>query len=1041
MRLPEFAVNRPITTLMIFFGILILGTVALYQLPIDVMPKIDIPTMGVITQYRGASAEDIETKVTKIIEDNVGTVPNLKHITSVSEEAMSAVTVMFEWGTNLDEAANELRQRLDLAKMRLPEDADDPILVKFDFSMMPVLFFGITATESYEDLYDIVDREFCDPIERLPGVAMTVIMGGLQREIQVNVDQQRLEAYGIPIERVTAVLAAENLTQPAGNLKIGQTHSILRVPGEYSSLEDIKDVIVAQVGGSPVYMRDVARVEDSFKDTENKVRIDRTSGLMVMVQKQSGANTVTVADRVREALPEIEARLPDDAKVVLAMDSSDFVRRSINNLSSTVWWALLFVMAVVFFFMRDWRGSLIVAFTIPFSIIIAFIFMFAGDYTINMMTLSALAIAIGMVVDNSIVIFENTYRHRADEGDSKREAAIFGSSEVGRAVTASTLTTVAIFFPIIFVGGLTGIMFRELALGVIVVLSASLFASLTLTPMLASRFMRVASEQAEGSRLWRGFHDRGERWFKALDGMYRDLLGWALSHRKIVVGVAALLFGLTLLLLRVVGTEFMPTMDRGQFMGTVELPVGTRLTVTDSVMMQIENIIEQKIPERELMFARCGKSETGMGAMMGRRSDVNIAMVGGRLVPKGDRSRSDADVAEALRREISRIPGIETIDFTVQDPFQSLTSGGAKPVSVEIYGYDFKQTDALAALIKTTMDGIPGLTDVTISRIPGAPELWIEIDREKASLLGLSVYSIANTISTDFSGKTATQYREGGNEYDILVQLAAEDRGDIADIEAVAVTAASGAQIPLRNVAEVVDRQGPVSIERKDQDRIVYVQAGLYGRSLGEVVTDMRKAFASIEIPPGIDVKIAGSAQDQAESFRVLLIALILGIVLVYMVMASQFESLIDPFIVMFSVPFAIVGATLALVITGRTLNIISYVGMIMLVGIVVNNAIVLVDYINIMRARGLGVREAILITGPRRLRPVLMTTFTTIFALFPLALRTGEGSEVWSPLAISVIGGLLVSTLVTMILVPTLYSVFEERLRGKRLFGRVGEK
>lgn len=1028
MKLPEFGVRRPVFTTMIFLGLVVLGVASLVQLPIDLLPKIELPTMTVVTIYPGASPEDIETKVTKVIEEQVSTTPSIKEVTSISEENISAVTIRFEWGTDMDEAAADVRQRLDIAERMLPEDVEKPMLIKMDPSMMPIIAFGVTAKESYPKLRHLIEKKFCDPLKRVPGVAMTLVIGGPEREIQIDVDRGRLEAYHLSISQITGILAAENLTLPAGNIKLGKLDYTIRVPGEFGGVEEIRDIVVGNFGGVPVYLKDVADVKDSFKRIDRKVRVNGEPGLIVMVQKQSGANTVEVARRVREALPELQRRLPPDVKIATIFDSSEFIVRSINNLLSTIGWALLFVMLVVFFFLREIRGSIIIATTIPVALICAFIFLFAGGYTINVMSLAAIAIALGMVVDNAIVIYENIYRHRT-EGESPREASIFGASEVGTAVMASTLTTVAIFFPIIFVKGITGILFKELGIAVMIVMAASLFTALTLTPMLSSQFMRLPS--AEGHRgIVRRFHDFSERWFRGLEVRYRKVLRWALDHRKATVAVGLGVFLLSLAMLKFVGTEFMPAADQGEVMGTVKLPVGTRVEETDKVMAKIEKILQEDVPEREMMFARCGVSETGMESMMGQRSDTYIIRFGASLVPKNRRHRSDREIALALSERIRKIPGVVSVDFSGQDEMQAMMTGGLKPVTVEIYGYDIARTDSFAAEVKELMEGIPGLTDVTVSREKGRPEIWVEVDRRKAAALGLNMATIASTLRTKFYGQTATKYREAGEEYDIFVRLRDSDRITLDDIGDAFVTSPLGRQVRIRNIARIEERRGPVVIERKDQARVVYVGANYYGRSLGEVVADLKDGLVKMGIPDGIDVKIGGSAKEQAESFKWLGIALVAGILLVYMVMAAQFESFVDPFVILFSIPFAVTGVIWALLITGKTLNIISFVGMIMLVGIVVNNAIVLVDYINIMRARGFGLREAILVTGPRRLRPVLMTAFTTIFALLPLALRTGEGSELWSPLAVSVMGGLLVSTLVTLVFVPVMYSIFEARVK-----------
>ena len=1028
MKLPEFGVRRPVFTTMIFLGLVVLGVASLVQLPIDLLPKIELPTMTVVTIYPGASPEDIETKVTKVIEEQVSTTPSIKEVTSISEENISAVTIRFEWGTDMDEAAADVRQRLDIAERMLPEDVEKPMLIKMDPSMMPIIAFGVTAKESYPKLRHLIEKKFCDPLKRVPGVAMTLVIGGPEREIQIDVDRGRLEAYHLSISQITGILAAENLTLPAGNIKLGKLDYTIRVPGEFGGVEEIRDIVVGNFGGVPVYLKDVADVKDSFKRIDRKVRVNGEPGLIVMVQKQSGANTVEVSRRVREALPELQRRLPPDVKIATIFDSSEFIVRSINNLLSTIGWALLFVMLVVFFFLREIRGSIIIATTIPVALICAFIFLFAGGYTINVMSLAAIAIALGMVVDNAIVIYENIYRHRT-EGESPREASIFGASEVGTAVMASTFTTVAIFFPIIFVKGITGILFKELGIAVMIVMAASLFTALTLTPMLSSQFMRLPS--AEGHRgIVRRFHDFSEKWFRGLEVRYRKVLRWALDHRKATVAVGLGVFLLSLAMLKFVGTEFMPAADQGEVMGTVKLPVGTRVEETDKVMAKIEKILQEDVPEREMMFARCGVSETGMESMMGQRSDTYIIRFGASLVPKNRRHRSDREIALALSERIRKIPGVVSVDFSGQDEMQAMMTGGLKPVTVEIYGYDIARTDSFAAEVKELMEGISGLTDVTISREKGRPEIWVEVDRRKAAALGLNMATIASTLRTKFYGQTATKYREAGEEYDIFVRLRDSDRITLDDIGDAFVTSPLGRQVRIRNIARIEERRGPVVIERKDQARVVYVGANYYGRSLGEVVADLKDGLVKMGIPDGIDVKIGGSAKEQAESFKWLGIALVAGILLVYMVMAAQFESFVDPFVILFSIPFAVTGVIWALLITGKTLNIISFVGMIMLVGIVVNNAIVLVDYINIMRARGFGLREAILVTGPRRLRPVLMTAFTTIFALLPLALRTGEGSELWSPLAVSVIGGLLVSTLVTLVFVPVMYSIFEARVK-----------
>jgi len=1028
MKLPEFGVKRPVMTTMIFLALLLLGAISLGRLPIDIMPKISLPTMGVITFYPGASTEDVEAKVTKVIEGEVSTVSNISEVTSTSQENLSAVILRFNWGTNLDEAANEVRQRLDFSTIDLPEDAEKPILYKFDLSMMPILFLGVSTQGEYPDLRETVDKKLCDPLKRLPGVAMTVIRGGHERQIKVEIDRARLDAYHLSIGNIADALAAANLTLPAGDLKLGSKDYNIRIPGEFTSVGEIGDVVVGNCRGVPVHLREIAKVKDSFADIDRRVRIDDRPGLLVLVQKQSGANTVNVAKRVLQALPKLKKGLPPDARISVIMDSYEFIRNSIGNLASTVGWALLFVILVVFLFLWEPKGSLIVALVIPFSLIVSFIFLYFLGYTINIMSLSAIAIAIGMVVDNAIVIYENVFRHRTEYGESPAEASIFGSSEVGLAVTASTITTVAIFFPVIFVGGFTGVMFKQLALVVTIVLSASLLSALTLTPMLASKFLRSTPPEEKRRKV-----------FGRLEAIYGGVLGWALRHRPSTLGIGLLIFVLSLLMLPLVGTEFMPSADQGEFQGTIELPPGVKVEATDQVMRQVEGIVQQGVPERKSFYARCGVSESGIGAMFGQRSDKNIITIGGTLVPRRQRERSDKEIGHWLSGRVAQIPGVKSIDFTPQDFMTMMTSGGQKPLTVEVYGSDLEEANKVARQVREFMKAIPGVTDVTISREEGKPELWVEVDREKASALGLSMAQLASSMRTRFYGQVATKYRERGEEYEVFLRLRSQDRKQIEDLLNAVISSPTGAQVPLGQIATLKERRGPLTLERKDQERVIYVGGNLYHRPLGSVVKELKGELAHLALPAGVEVKISGFAQQQAESFSTLILAFLLGIILVYMIMASQFESLIDPFVIMFSVPFAIVGVIWALLLTGKTLNIISLVGMIMLVGIVVNNAIVLVDYTNILRARGMTVRDAILTACRRRMRPVLMTAFTTIFGLLPLALSRGEGSEIWNPLAVAVIGGLTISTAITLVFVPTLYSIFEEKLKGRGSFGRRG--
>jgi len=1041
MKLPELGVRRPVATSVLFIGILILGMVSYLQLPIDLMPDISFPTISISTTYPGASAEDVENRVTKVIENIVSTVPNIDEVTSISKENVSVVTLKFAWGTDLGEALNDVRDKLDFARTELPDDAEKPLIFKFDMSIMPILFIGANADESYPQLYDIIERRLLDPLRRVPGVGAAFAFGGKIRQIRVDLDRDRLEALKIPVSRVVSLLKAENLSLPAGTVYAGARELMIRVPGEFRNVAEIRKVVVGMSPtGTPIYLEDVARISDSFQEETWRVRVNGKPGVLIWIQKQSDANTVEVVRAVLKKLEVLKKTLPPDIRMEIIMDASDFIKRSILNLTTTILWGALFVVIVTFLFLRNLRGSVIIALTIPVSLIVAFIFLNLAGYTINMMSLSSLAIAIGMVVDNAIVVFENIYRHRYQLGRDLSQASIFGASEVGMAITASTLTTVAIFLPIIFIKGIVGVLFKQLGLVIIFVLFSSLFCALLFTPLLSNQILRpfIPGEEERPTRFHRLFL-RTEDWFQALIRRYERILTWSLHHKAVTIGGGVLIFFASMLLFLVIKTEFLPEMDQGQVQGTIEMPVGTRMEVTDEVLRQAEKLLEKDVPETQVYLARSGTSPyAGISLAFGQEQGSNYALISARLVPKKQRKRSDRDIAHFLSEEITKIPGVKGVDFTLADPFAQAMVGG-KPISVEIYGYDLATTDSIARQVAAILRDIRGTTDVEISRKVGQPELWIQIDRQKASRLGLNVATISSAVRTKMFGTAATVYRELGQEYDIWVQLEKTARTTVEDLKRLSIVTPTGQTVRLSNIATFRVTRGPLELERKDQERVVRVEAGLYGRALGEVASELRERLAQIPLPPGVEIKLAGSIEQQQSAFKTLLTALILGALLVYLVMAAQFESFVDPFVIMFSIPFAIIGVAWALLITGVSLNVNSFVGMVMLVGIVVNNAIVLVDYTNIVRERGVPLLDAVVEAGRTRFRPVLMTAFTTIFGLMPLALSRGEGSEMWVPLGVSVIGGLLVSTLITLIFVPTLYTVFEQRQKNG-IFRRIRE-
>lgn len=1033
MNLPEFGVKRPVTNLMIFFGILVLAFYSLTRIGIDMMPKIEPPAISVVSNYPGANPEDVETKVTEVLENQLATVPGIEKITSRSLEGISLITLKFIWGTNLDEASNNIRDRIELAKRFLPDipdEMDNPFIFKFNTSMMPIAFLGITAEQSYPELYDMIDKRVADALRQLPGVGTVQLEGGLERQINVWIDRQRLEGYGFSILDIQKKLQEENVTQPMGNLKSGLTDYLLRLPGEFTSPEEINSVILGKRGNNFVYLKDVAKVEDSFKELTTTVRINKHLGLMMMVQKQTDTNTVDVGRRVKAKLKELQRILPVDVKMNLIFDTSTDIINSLNSLKSTLITGIILVIFVVWFFLRQLLPSLIIALTIPFSLLIAFVYMFLSGKTINTISLSALAIASGMVVDNAIVVVDNVHR-RLERGNRPQEAAIFGTSEMYLAVAASTLTTVVVFLPMLFITGVVGIMFGELAIIVIATLIASLFTAVTFTPMLCAKWLRLKNNVSNKKNWFSRFYEVSEKWFKSWEDFYSSALAWSLGHKKIIIFGFLGVFIFSLFLKRFVGNEFIPNEDTGDLRVTVQLAVGTRLEETDKVAGRIEDIFKNEVPEAKFYYVRSG-SVPGAGRIFNQASGSHVVISGAKLVPKQQRKRSVDEIGQVVRNKIRAIAGVLKADVTTGNPMGRLITGaGGKAVQIEIIGHSFEETGLVAQEIKEIMGKIPGAVDITISRDFKLPELKIEIDRQKASSLGLDMNTIANSLKTFIQGQVAGKYREKGQTYDIFVRLEESSRQKLEDIENLyVISPLSGQQIRLSNIARIEEVSGPLEIERQNRERIVRVECNTYNRSMGKVVEDVKSKLQNIVLPQDVLINFGGEAEEQKKAFKDLTMLLILGIILVYMVMAAQFESLLDPFIIMFAIPFTFIGVIWGFILTGQTLNLVSFLGIIMLMGIVVNNAIVLISYINILRARGYTMVEAVTTGGKERLRPVLMTTITTLAGLLPLAISRGEGSEVWQPIGITMLGGLTVSTIITMLFVPTLYAVFESRFK-----------
>ncbi len=1030
MRLVRFAVDHPVFTVMIYLGMLVLGLMSFYYLPIDLMPEMEMPAVSVITTYSGASAVDVESAVTSTVENVLATVNNLDELSSSSKEGVSLVTCRFKWGTDLAEASNDIRDSLERAKRLLPDDIEDPVIFKFNTSMIPLLGVSVTARQNYDGMERLLENRVTDVLKRIPGVGTVAVMGLRQRQINVELDQRRCEAYGLTPALIAAAIAAENRNVPTGFLKFGQSDYMLRVPGEFAAVAELAETVVGVRAGQPVRLRDVAKVTDGFVERGMYMESDRNPyTAFFMVQKQSGANTVAIARAVRARLDEIAPTLPADMQVKTVFDTSDFILMAVDQLYGSVLMGGIFVVLVVMLFLRRVRSSIIIALAIPSSLIIAFVFLFAFDYTINLMSLASLAIAIGMVVDNSVVVLDNISK-QLERGVRPREAAIYGTGEVAGAVTASTLTTIITFVPILFVTGITGIIFKQLGGCIIVTICVSLLVSLTLTPMLCARWLTTGTT---ASRRLTALFAASERWFARLEDLYRDLLDWALGHRTTVAGAALGLLVFSFALIPLCGTEFTPEEDAGEIRVTYELPVGTRYEETARVGRQIVGLVGGLVPEQRMVFLMAGSDRNSGRAGSGMASGTNIGTVIMRVGSKVTRERSTRQIGDALRPHLLNVPGVRRISLMTGNPMSTMLTGGGKPLQYEIRGKDLDLALRYAQQVQEIFRRTAGADDVQLSLDLGQPELRLTVDRDAAARLGLSTTLIADTVRDYFDGTVASRYREAGEEYDIRVRLADARRTGPRDLTGITLRSMTGAAVPLTAVARLTEERGPVAIDRINQERVIKISANVGSRSLGEIAADIDAGLAGIAFPPELATKWGGMVKEQQSSFRDIFLLLALGIVLVYMVMAAQFESLRDPFIIMFSVPFALTGVILAIFLTGNTISLISFIGLIMLVGVVVNNAIVLVDYTNLLRARGADVCTAIREAGRNRLRPVLVTTITTLLGLFPMALTRGDGSETWSPLGWSLIGGLSLSTLVTLVLVPVIYSYFEER-RGRAL-------
>ena len=1022
MSLYESSVRKPVMTSIIFIAVVILGLFSFKKLPIDLLPKIETNTIMVMTTYDGASASDVETNVTKPLESSLNTVSNLKNIKSTSKENRSIITMEFDYGLDLNVVTNDIRNKLDLVKSFMPAGAGNPIIFKLSTDMIPVIMLSATANQSLPALYKILDTKVANPLARINGVGSVSISGAPQREIQVYVDPIKLEAYHLTVEALAQYIRMENLNTPAGSMDVGSDTYALRVEGQFKDPSEMNNIVVGNYNGKTVLLSDVAVISDKHEERMQESFTNGVQGASIVVQKQSGANTVQIADGVKKMLPEIQKSLPSDIKLTIINDTSDNIIRTIDSLAETVIYALLFVMIVVLFFLGRWRATVIIILTIPISLIAAFIYLALTGGTLNIISLSSLSLAIGLVVDDAIVVLENITTH-IERGSRPKTAAVNGTNEVGLSIIASTLTIIAVFLPLTMVPGMAGVMFSQLGWMVTIIITVSMICALTLTPMLASQLLRLDPKRSKG---FNTVYGPIERFLDKLDVKYAQLVNWAVRHKKSVLAVATIFFFLSIVPLAVgwVGTENFPAQDSGFVSAVVELPVGTRMEITKGVCQRLYNTWKKKYPEVDIVNFSVGQasSKNIFGSLFSKNSS-NVGTFTLRLVNLKLRTRSAFAITDSIRNDIKVIPEIRKSTVTAGGGMSMM--GGQSTLDVEIYGYDFAQTDKVAAEISKRVSKIHGLANTTVSREEYTPEYQVDFDREKLALNGLNIATASNYLNNRINGLTASLYREDGEEYSIVVGYAPEYRQSIEAVENILIYNNQGQAIRVKDLGKVVERYTPPTIERKNRQRIITVSSTVSGTTLDKAVNDIKAELKKVDIPSDITTTIAGSFKDQQESFGDLGSLLLIIVLLVFVVMASQFESVTYPFIIMFSIPFGISGVVLALWISGTTFNVMTFVGVIMLVGIVVKNGIVMVDYINLNRERGNGIIRAVVTGGKSRLRPVLMTSLTAILGMLPLAMSHGQGAEMWKPMAVTVIGGLTVSTMLTLIVVPVIYTLF----------------
>jgi HAE1 family hydrophobic/amphiphilic exporter-1 len=1022
MKLPEFSVNKKVTTSMMAMILVVLGAISFTRLGLDFFPDLEFPTVSVITSYSGASSEDIENVLTRPLEQVVSSVNRVKKVTSQTSEGVSVISIEFEWGTNLDFAAQDVRDQIGLSEQYLPEEAADPLVMKFSFSQFPVIFYGITGDIPAMKLKTIIEDEVAPRLERIDGVASARVFSMDEREILVDVDRASLESRGLTLDQVMMALRAENLNLPAGNIIERHSDILVRTMGEFKGLDDIRRTVVGMTAtGEPVYVADVADVKDTLKDFNYIARIQQQNGVYLIVSKRSGANTQLASAAVKREIKALAGTIPGNPVFHVAMDQGDMIEQVTTNTIRNAWVGGLLAVLLIFLFLRNWRPTFVISLAIPLSIITTFIALYAAGYTLNLLTLGGLALGVGMLVDNAIVVIENVYRHLED-GEGADQASMEGAGEVGMAITASTLTTIAVFFPMIFASGITGKMTQALGLSIAFSLLASLFVALTVVPLSTSLLFRSKKSLRAIVKA------PEERQFAKAKAFYRKRLDWALHHRRLVIGGAVLALVASLAIVPFMGTEFMPAQDRDMIMLKVRMPVGTALDETNRVVTMVENIMSA-MPEITMISAQVGsqvEQDAGDAASGFSNAGTHEGLLWVGLVKRDKRKESDVQILERIRR---KLPSLRGVKFEAIDMSQMLMGGASAPVEIKLFGKDLPALKGQADQIVQLISGIEGVRDLTHTMASGKPEVQIKIDRERAYRLGLSVYQVANTVQTATLGKVATRYREGSDEIDVRLRFQERYRDSMDEVRSIPLRTAAGQTIYLEQVADIAASEGPIVINRENQARRVSVTANISGRDLGSVVREIKGRLSGFEksLPPGYFLEYGGAYEQMTDAFVILAGAFALAILLVYMVMASQFEHFVHPFVIMFTVPLGIVGVIFGLLVTGRTLSLAALIGVIMLAGIAVNNGIVMIDYINQLIKRGVDRREAVLLGATTRLRAVLLTALTTVLGTLPMAFSRSSGSEFRAPMGVSIAFGLTATTILTLFVIPVIYSIFNK--------------